>query len=188
MIALQCQIECDDGTPEPKPEEIIMRCRSLPALSAVLLAFSAPAQEKADLPASAPPQFLRVVAVDADKGQLRLMVCKLVAESFEVRVTRKAVIDGVERELGTAEKRVRMKPVCEESIWKIGELSAIDGSGQRIDPKDLPKRVHKGDTVLHVVGDKVDPVWLKIVRPEAVILLTPPVIAPPAPGASAGAR
>jgi hypothetical protein len=140
-------------------------------LSAMLAAGFAIADDPPEPLLSPPPSFVQVGDVQPAKGLLKLIAAKTIFEDVKYRVPVVVLQDGVKKTV--FEERTTRKPriVTEEMEARGDNLQVLDGAGRKLEVGELWKRVKKGDTVLVVHDVKIDPVWLRVVKPEATILV-----------------
>jgi hypothetical protein len=170
-----------DPAPAPEPKEV-------PPAEA-----PAPAADEATPPIPAGPQpTVRLATFAEDKVGLRTYV-KNVSETT-------AMVEKI-----NAEGRKELVPFSMETEtiqdveirYPLLALKITTAAGKAVAEADLPKLLAKPRCVLvSVDGQPVSPEWLKIVRPEALIVVPPPMSAPmvapvlippgppPAPGAA----
>jgi hypothetical protein len=149
----------------------------IPSLTTVLLAaLGAPALEHPNA-TSPPPTLHSVTRVAADRGEIQYQVTMTVPVTEKRTVAETVNQNGKQVVVNREVTVTMMRQEAKEVLWSAKAGRAIDGSGKPVAADELFKRLKAGDTILHAPGDKVDPAWLKVLKPDAVILLT----APPAP-------
>src|SRR5262245_25344551 len=141
------------------------------ALLTAALAAPALAQEKDKGPASPPPTLHVVSRVDADKGEVWVTQIIMVPATEKRVVVVKVLVNGKEVPENRETTVTVTRHETREVLWSAKGGRAVDGAGEPIKADELGKRVKAGDTVLVGTGDRVDPAWLKVLKPEAVILL-----------------
>lgn len=142
-------------------------------------------------PKSAPPE-LGVAHSAVVDGKLEILLVQQRPVQETITVPVKVFQDG--QETTRTETRTVTKWVCEMKLarWDAARGKALGADGKPIAAAELAGRLKKGDTILVGLGDSVDSAWLKALKPETVILLTPEpkgmplpnVGAPPPPAAA----
>ena len=156
-----------------------MRHLSLAALAAVVLsgdaaAAPAPAETKANTPIKGPAPVLgRVGKIDADKGTVEVRSLESVSTTRTVYV-----VVPVKRAGGTVEHVPQARnftdtyTLMKSLSWSGKTGQALDGQGKKIADELLWQRLRPGETVLYLDADAVDSAWLRVLKPDAVILMS----------------
>src|SRR5262245_53538891 len=142
----------------------------------LIAAFSAPvvAQEKDNPPTAPAPTFRVILRIDAEKGEVVFKQVERVPVQIAVPVRETIMQDGMVVEVTRNVTRTVMKNRETEQVWRLKGNQALDGAGQPIEAEQLWKRLKAGDPVIVVAGGELDPVWRKLLKPDAVILLADP--------------
>ena len=113
---------------------------------------------------------------DAAKGELEIAETKQVPVT-EYRTVQKQVMQGGQVVVITENVPVTVMRAS-QVVYRIPikGLEAFDGTGKKIAPADLARRLNPGDVILRGTGTGVDPTWAKVLKPDVVILLSPPVV------------
>jgi uncharacterized protein YkwD len=146
----------------------------------LLMLGSTRAQDAPFVPKSPPPSFGFVHALDTEKGLIKVLyvVAKPVHVTLYKEETRETEGKVVAVKVPYTETKMVMEVALKE--WAPMSGKATDGSGKVLGEAEVWKRLKKGDAVLLMQGDTIDPAFLKVIQPEAVVLYSPP----PAPGAA----
>jgi hypothetical protein len=155
-----------------------------PSLLALVLASSvaapAPAEEAIKPPQGLPPA--QVIASVTKDGEFEIVQVRLVPE---IRNEERTVNMN-----GVAVKQVVtvtvLVPVQETRRIKGEGVKVYTAAGKEVDAKDVPDKLKKPTVVLFAAdGKKVDPFYLKIIKPDTLVIVAPapsPTAAPaPAP-------
>jgi len=111
-----------------------------------------------------------VSAFQASTGELICMECHLVAEEFVV--AKEVEVMGMKRTV--TERMLRHVPVTRFVSHALKDCKAQTADGKALTADELAKRLTRGTPILIMNGsDKVDPAYLKIVKPDTIILFTP---------------
>jgi hypothetical protein len=146
----------------------------LPLLSALAISVPAPKEIK---PSKSPPPMVMVVTVGKDgRAFVERTVIRYVPQTRTIEVKTGDKI----------EKREDMVQVPVQEVIRAflddKEVTVYDHKGQRIEAKDLPKRVTKTMPVLvSADGKEVDKFYLSIVREGTLIVAAPLLAVSPSP-------
>jgi hypothetical protein len=144
----------------------------------VSVAFGQPEQ----VPQASPPTIVTVKEVRADRGEL---VCDLlVAERVEVTRTKVIEEKGVKKEV--AEKTFVTRAVPTQVTFPLKASTFLTVGGKKVTDEDVAKRVTPGTLLFVSVGGKPDPAYLKVLRDDTLILVTPGWGIPPPPALPRG--
>jgi hypothetical protein len=151
-----------------------------PALLVVALAAvaaPAPAEEEIKLPQG--PQPLQVLARMTKEG--RIEITEQIMEARTEKRTRTTVVDG--REVPVEYVVTTVKSVPRTRLLPEKGVKAYTAAGKEVDPKDLPDKLKKPAVVLMSWdGNKVDPFFLRVVKPDTLVLVPPVEAVAPADG------
>jgi hypothetical protein len=145
------------------------------AALAAALAAPAPAEEEIKLPEGVQP--IQVIARMDKDGRI-----ELTEQVMEVRTEkriRNTVVDGktvpVEYEVTTYRGVPRKRLLPEKGV------RVYTAAGKEVDPKDLPEKLKKpAIAFLAWDGKKVDPFYLKPLKPDTLVIVQPPEAPRPA--------
>ena len=143
-----------------------------PALLAVVLAAvaaPAPADEEVKLPQGVQP--VQIIAQMNKDG--RIEVTELVTEYREEKRTKTAKVDGKEVQIEYVVKTVlyvpRLRLLPEKGV------KVHTAAGKEVEAKDLAEKLKKPTAVfLAWDGNKVDPFYLKLLKPDTLVIVPPP--------------
>jgi hypothetical protein len=124
------------------------------------------------IPTSPQPRFAIVRSMDKESGNVTLSQIQAVSEV----VPEKIVVNG--QEVTRNVTRQILKTV--ETQFSIEKGTVLDTAGKKVPAAEVWKRLKLGATVL-VAGQKVDPVYLRIVQPDTLIFITSPLPTLPRP-------
>lgn len=130
-------------------------------------AFSTPAFAQKRKPPLSPPPVYAIASFD--KGgivQVRYNIYRTVAEERE----RVIEVDGKKR----TEKQIVHVPVVATMVFRraLKDILIYKASGEKVDAKDVKEELAKPKVVLYSEkGKKVDPLYLKIIKPETLIVV-----------------
>jgi len=153
-----------------------MSVSRLTAAAVLVLAGTSFAQPE-QVPQASPPAIVTVKEMRADRGEL---VCDLlVAERVEVTRTKIIEEKGVKKEV--AEKAFVTRAVPTQVTFALKPSTFLTVGGKKLTDEDVAKRVTPGTLLLVSAGGKPDPAYLKVLRDDALILVTPDWGIPPPP-------
>jgi hypothetical protein len=120
-------------------------------------------------PTGAQPHFAIVRTINKDIGELTLGQIK----AFSEVVTEKTIVNGVE----VTRNVIRQKLVTVEQRFSIEKGTVLDTAGKKVPAEEAWKRLKVGATVL-LADRQPDPLYLRIVQPDTLILIISPVPGP----------
>ncbi len=152
-----------------------------PALFAVLLASTvnapAPPDEAIKAPQGLPPT--QVIASVTKDGEFEITQTRLVAT---LRTEERAATNAGKPVKYTVTVRA-YSPVQETRRIKSEGVKVYTAAGKEVSAKDAADKLKKPTIVLLAAdGNKVDPFYLKIIKPDTLVLVAPPPAAPPGAG------
>src|SRR5262249_26208433 len=156
-----------------------MNSTLLAALLASAVAAPAPAEEMPKPPQGLPPT--QVIINMTKDGEFEITQTRLVPE--ERTETRTRNINGTPV-LETGKVIVHV-PVQVKFRIKGEGVKVYTAAGKEVDAKEVPEKLKKPTIVLFAAdGNKVDPFYLKLLKPEALVVVAPAPSATttPAPG------
>ncbi|HEX5271542.1 MAG TPA: hypothetical protein VFW33_13690 [Gemmataceae bacterium] len=143
-----------------------------PALLALVLASGvsapAPAEEAIKPPQGMPPA--QVIASVTKDGEFEItqsvVVPEVVTEEVPISVEGKTVTRQVQV--------TRFKPVQRVHRIKPQGVKVYTAAGKEVDPKDAGEKLKKPTIVLFAAdGNRVDPFYLKIIKPDTLVIVAP---------------
>jgi RNA polymerase sigma factor (sigma-70 family) len=155
---------------EPPPAGESLAFHSAPAP-----AENAKAEERSDLPKDMPPQ--QVLARIDKEGQVTI---KRLLNVFKP-------VTKVDPKSGQVITAFEGESTIVPTTYKKDEVTAYDTKSKKIDAQDLAKRLEKEVPVLASIdGKPVDPLHLRLVKEDTIVLVLPlPQAVPAAPGGAA---
>jgi hypothetical protein len=129
------------------------------------------------VPQSPPPTIVTVKEVRADRSEL---VCEQILTE-QVPVTRTKVVEdkGIKKEVAETVLVTRAVPKQMKFALKEGAFQTV--GGKKLTDEEVAKRLKAGTLLFVSFGGKPDPAYLKILRDDAIILVTPAWGAPVEP-------
>jgi hypothetical protein len=155
-----------------------------PTLFAIVLASAAAAPAPPDAPVKPPegPPPVQVVASMTRDGEFEITQPALVPATE----TRERTVNIAGREVKETYPVTVYKTVQVTRRIKGEGVKVYTAAGKEVDAKDVPDKLKKQTIVLFSAdGNKVDPFYLKIIKPDTLVIVAPPpapaTTAPPAP-------
>ncbi len=157
---------------------------SLPLLAAACAWFGTPAfgQQPDRPPAGPPPVIMTVVELAADRGEL---VCEQTLAE-QVPVTKYVTVkeEGVERKVPVTAFETRI--VTSRTKHQLKQCEFYSAAGKKLTDEEARKRLTAGSVVLVSSGRTPADAYLKVLRDDALILVSsapvgPPTTPPPPP-------
>ena len=128
-------------------------------------------------PTNAPPTMVTVGQIDRAVGEIRVKVIQQVPVTVTKIVTDVLNVGGNQVPVQRAVAETKMETRTTERKVKIdGAMKILEASGEKIATDKFFDRIKTGDTILHAHGTAIDEAWLRVVRPDVIVLLDP---APP---------
>ena len=121
------------------------------------------------IPTRPQPQFAIVRGFDKALGQATLLQIQAVSEV----VPEKAIVNGQE----VTRNVIRQVLRTVETQFSVEKGTVLDTAGKKVSAAEVSKRLKVGATVL-VASQQPDPLYLRIVQPETLILITSPMPVP----------
>lgn len=143
----------------------------IPTMTWLLLVWVAPTlgQELLTPPKAAPPE---VAVAEAFPRAGTVVVRLLVPQNRAAPVQREQELEG--KKVTVTEYTLRFhKWLLVELPVDGRQVQAFDVQGKAIDPQQLLKRLAKPSPVLLFKGDDPDPYYLRLLRPDSVIITAP---------------
>ena len=137
-------------------------------------------------PTNAPPTMVTVGQIDRNIGEIRVKVLQQVPVTVTKVVQEVVNVNGNQVVVERAVAETTMKTQISERKVKIdGTLKIMEATGEKMATEKFFDRVKSGDTILHAHGTAIDEAWLRVLRPDVIVLLDP---APPQAVATAAPR
>ncbi len=131
-----------------------------------LAVVAAPLPTETPRPASGPPRIIFVEQADKARMELRLLEVEQVPVTRQV--TENAVVGG--KAVQVARNVVVSVPIHKISLLSMKNVVVYDTEGKVVGPDTYWKQL-KGGAVVLLSNHKVDPTYLKCIRPETLILV-----------------
>jgi hypothetical protein len=121
------------------------------------------------VPLSPPPTIVTVKEVRADRADL---VCEqILTERVPATITKVVEEKGVKKEVPVTTFVTKAVPTL--VTFPLKESTFITPAGKKLTAEEAAKRLTAGTLLFVSVGGKPDPAYLKILRDDALILVTP---------------
>ena len=128
-------------------------------------------------PTNAPPTMVTVGQIDRNIGEIRVKVLQQIPVTVTKIVQEIVNVNGNQVTVQRAVAETTMKTQISERKVKIdGTLKIMEATGEKMATEKFFDRIKAGDTILHAHGAAIDEAWLRVLRPNVIVLLDP---APP---------
>src|SRR5262245_30461067 len=133
--------------------------------------------EKLRLPNGPAPSFAIVSALDQTQGQVTVTVMQVSQVTIPVHVPEQVIVNG--RPVFTTKTTFRMETRITETKIALKKAVLHNGAGKKVSEQDAIKQLKVGATVLlSPNGAPVDPLYLRALQPDTLILGTPNITSP----------